>query len=593
MDRKADGMAQQTHQEKVLEAQVDLLYQQAPSGFVATVANATILVAALWGVIESMVLVSWYGYILAVTAGRYALVRSYRRPSARARPIGVWLGRFTAGAALAGIGWGLEGTLLFPHQSPAHQTLVFILLAGITAGGMPFLSPVPRVYMVFLLPALLPLVLWLFWQGETAFVALGMMALLFSAVLVTTALRIGRNIAESLRLRYENTELVDTLTTSKGELERTNARLTAEVAERQRAEGELRNSHQFLEKVMDSATNAIFVLDPQGRLTRFNRALKQIAGCNEGQLLGQPFPTLLSPKSRKPVLEQFSRVTAEGHTTTPFEAELVDVDGRVRTLALSLAPLREGGESGSIVGTAEDISERKQVERMKDEFVSTVSHELRTPLTAIRGALGLLRGNARGELSAEIRPLVELGYKNCDRLLYLINDLLDIQRLDSGEISFRFGRHDLGALVEQAIELHRPYGDEFGVRILFEGPAPAARVRVDADRFLQILTNLLSNAVKFSPRGETVRVGVICNDGKASVSISDRGPGVPENFRQRIFQRFAQADASDTRQKGGTGLGLYITKTLAEKMNGAITLSSEEGRGSTFIVQFPVAENGG
>lgn len=236
-----------------------------------------------------------------------------------------------------------------------------------------------------------------------------------------------------------------------------------------------------------------------------------------------------------------------------------------------------------------DISERTRNERLKNEFVSTVSHELRTPLTSISGALALISGQALGEVPAPMRGMLEIARSNTERLSSLINDLLDIEKLLAGQMRFDLQSVELAGLLRRAVHDNEGYGKQYGVAlVLMPGDVGrVARVRVDPGRFLQIMANLLSNAIKFSPAGESVRNACEERDSFWRVQVEDRGPGIPDSFRERIFQKFSQADSSDTRQKGGTGLGLAITRALVEQMGGRIGFDSVVGQGTRFFVEFP------
>ena len=241
-----------------------------------------------------------------------------------------------------------------------------------------------------------------------------------------------------------------------------------------------------------------------------------------------------------------------------------------------------------VLAIVRDISERKKVEQLKNEFVSTVSHELRTPLTSIRGSLGLLMGGVAGELATEAQELVSIAYKNSERLILLINDILDIEKIESGKMSFALKPVELVPLVEQAIAANRAYAEQFNVTLTLTQALPNVQVNVDSQRFIQVLTNLLSNAAKFSPPAETVSVSITQHAEMVRVSVQDRGVGIPEEFRDRIFQKFAQADSSDARQKGGTGLGLSIAKAIVERLNGRIGFETELNVGTTFYCELPV-----
>ena len=232
-------------------------------------------------------------------------------------------------------------------------------------------------------------------------------------------------------------------------------------------------------------------------------------------------------------------------------------------------------------------TERKRLERLKDEFVSTVSHELRTPLTSITGSLGLLMGNAAGNLSDPVRRLVAIAHTNSQRLVRLVNDILDIEKMEAGQVAFNFSRVEVRPLVAQAIEANRGFAEGYGVRVRLEDADTAADVRADPDRLLQVVTNLLSNAIKFSPADREVVVAVEKGPDMVRLTVRDHGPGIPLDFRPLIFEKFAQADAGDARQKGGTGLGLSIVKQIVDRLGGEVGFADAPAGGTIFHVQLP------
>lgn len=234
---------------------------------------------------------------------------------------------------------------------------------------------------------------------------------------------------------------------------------------------------------------------------------------------------------------------------------------------------------------------RRAAERLKDEFVSTVSHELRTPLTSVVGALGVVAGGLAGEIPAKARDMIGKAYNNSERLMRLINDLLDIQKIESGRVAIHLRPIPLVPLVEESVEANRAYGGKYQVSFRLEKKVPDISVEADIDRLNQVLTNLLSNAAKFTTPGDEVVVAVERVDNHARVSITDHGPGIPESHRNRLFQKFVQLDPWDSRQKGGTGLGLSISKALVEGMGGAIGLHSIKGQGSTFYIDLEEARS--
>jgi PAS domain S-box-containing protein len=235
----------------------------------------------------------------------------------------------------------------------------------------------------------------------------------------------------------------------------------------------------------------------------------------------------------------------------------------------------------------EDISERKKVDRMKNEFISTVSHELRTPLTSLAGSLGLIASGAMGPIPEQQQSLIEIAARNSEQLKLLINDLLDMEKLVAGRLDMEIIDQVLSPLVQDALEQLETYAVEREVSLRLSDHSGGALAPVDARRFRQALNNLLSNAIKFSPQGSQVDVEIAEISDGLRVSVSDQGPGIPEHFRARLFEKFAQADSSDTRGRGGTGLGLAITRAIMEGMGGNVGFESEEGRGSVFWLTLP------
>jgi CheY-like chemotaxis protein len=234
-----------------------------------------------------------------------------------------------------------------------------------------------------------------------------------------------------------------------------------------------------------------------------------------------------------------------------------------------------------------DISVRREVERMKAEFVSTISHELRTPLTSIAGSLTLISGGAAGEVSPKVARLVGIARQNSERLIRLINDILDLEKAEAGKLEFQFSVRSIRAEVASVAEFNRGFAQSLGVAIELED-GDDADVFIDSDRLTQVLTNLISNAAKFSPPGGTVRIRINREDPGVRVTVSDNGPGIPAEFCARIFQKFAQADASDSRAKSGTGLGLSIAKTITEKLGGRIGFDTVPGKGTSFYIILPM-----
>jgi len=265
----------------------------------------------------------------------------------------------------------------------------------------------------------------------------------------------------------------------------------------------------------------------------------------------------------------------------------VEIDDSQSWWEVSKVPLKnEDNEIIGILGSYIDISERKRIDRMKDEFVSTVSHELRTPLTSINGSLSLLLGGAVESLSPKVRNMLDLANRNTQRLLSLINDILDLQRMEDEKMKYVFQPIDLADLLIKSVEENGEYAKNYSVTLKVIEKTSII-VSADENRMMQVLGNLLSNAIKFSSGGGTVELALTRQDNNAIVKVIDYGRGIPARFKNTLFDKFTQVDASDSRNNRGTGLGLAITKTIVEKHQGTIDFASQEGKGTTFIIVLP------
>ncbi|RTE86581.1 MULTISPECIES: PAS domain-containing protein [Gammaproteobacteria] len=270
---------------------------------------------------------------------------------------------------------------------------------------------------------------------------------------------------------------------------------------------------------------------------------------------------------------------------------IVRKDGEIRWVH-ELAELLPEAENPDLVmvGSVQDVTERMQLLKVKDEFIATVSHELRTPLTSIYGALQLLNASESSQLGEKARTLLNVAHSNTTKLLTLINDLLDIEKLVAGKMQFEMRKHSARALLEKSVLDHSTYAEKHSVTLNLEecNTVENLCISVDESRFQQLMANLLSNAIKFSPENGLVRVIIATEDSKLEVAVLDEGPGILEDYKDKIFDRFSQADASDSKAKGGTGLGLALCKELAEGMNGEVGLDDSYTKGARFYVKFPL-----
>lgn len=234
----------------------------------------------------------------------------------------------------------------------------------------------------------------------------------------------------------------------------------------------------------------------------------------------------------------------------------------------------------------EENERTKAAYEIKSQFLSTVSHELRTPLTSIKASLDLLNTGVLGEVPDNLKPALKIAAKNGQRLADLIDDLLDLQKIEAGEMVFHFEELDVGELVKEAIESTKSYGEQLGIHVTMVVPTEQVKIQGDQARLIQVMNNLLSNALKFSHEGGTVQVRVEPRGERVRICVKDDGVGIPENSHDKVFGKFSQVDSSDIRRVGGTGLGMNITRQIVERHDGRVDYESELGRGSTFYVEF-------
>ncbi len=350
-----------------------------------------------------------------------------------------------------------------------------------------------------------------------------------------------------------------------------------DITDRKSVETKLRESEQRFRTLVDNAMISIVTAEEDGTILSFNKASCDIFGYSSEFIIGKNVRMLVSLQEAEEL--KISKELVENY----YEIRCKRMNGEIFPAEISISLMNIEGNANFIFITR-DITEREKLSKMKNEFISTVSHELRTPLTSIHGAIGLILGGRGGEVYPLTKQLLEIAYRNSERLIALVNDILTIEKIESGKIICNLETIDLVELIPAVVELNRLYADKFDVNLILDQPFNTFKVVTDQRLLTQVITILLSNAIKFSPKGETVVVKLEKKGSIVRISVIDHGPGIPKDFHPKLFQKFMQLDSSDIRQKGGTGLGLSIAKMIMQTLEGNIGFNSVEGEGSTFYL---------
>jgi PAS domain S-box-containing protein len=336
-------------------------------------------------------------------------------------------------------------------------------------------------------------------------------------------------------------------------------------------------------RIFETSLDLILVVDRKGTILRVSPSSTAILGYEPAELVGRSARDFVYPDDLNAIRAEMRRAR-RGHLIRNLAIRYLHKGGHIVTLSWS-GVWSQPEQRHFFIGR--DVTEQKRIERMKDEFIATVSHELRTPVTTIAGPLRLLAAGAAGELPDQVKRLVMMAHNNSSRLTGLINDILDVERIEAETVDFNFERVDAKRSVAEAIEANRGLADKFGVPVRLEPGIDDVEVRTDRGRLTQVLMNLLSNAVKFSPRGKQAVVTIEPRGDYVRIAVRDQGPGIPDEFKALVFEKFAQVDATDARQKGGTGLGLSIVKQTMSRLGGSVGHFAAPSGGTVFYVDVP------
>ena len=585
-----DSQRDRSDRVRVLADQVEILYRQAPLGIAVTLVIGAVLAFELYSSAKIGELVVFWGLLMVfVCVARLGLVFAYKHAQNRDTAPDIWLRRFAIGALGSGVAWGFAGAVFFPGHTDEQQVFLAFVLAGMAAGGLPLFAAVWWVYALYAAGVMFPFEVVLITFGSRLFTELSFMMPLFFAINVAVAYRMNQVFVSGYRLRVSYGRLTEDYT----EL---NQRLERQLIELEEVRRQVEASGRKLELFAERSPIAVLELDAEGRIKDVNREAENLFGYPASELVetGASIKLLVRPANHAEFDEKWRELLSARESMAGLRISNPRRDGIEVVCEWTVTPLvNPDGSIISIIAQGRDITQQLEADRLKQEFTSTLSHELRTPLTSIIGSLQLVNAGVLGDLNKDQAELTEVAERNGQRLLDLINDILDIEKIDSGKLSLYSEPMSLDTLVSESVKLNQGFADRYNVKLTATGLGSSITVNADHKRLLQVMTNLISNSAKFSPAGGSVEIGLRqANPRVVVITVSDRGTGIPEAFRNRIFGRFAQADSADTRAKGGTGLGLAICKRLIELMDGTIGFSDREGGGTTFWFELPIHNPG-
>lgn len=557
-------MVGQSVEEHIQVEQLRRLCQQLPANFFANILVVLAFAFVYHASAPILLLLAWVGYSQLVNLYGFFLVKQCRQEIALADKTTHYTKRFLIYTLADALTLVSALWLFFVTQNTFHNLFLIMTLLGVTAGGQASLISHRRAAILFTTGILLSLSLRLLFEVEIEYLLLSALTLVFMAVLIRFIFTFNNNLQQTWRLSFD---------------------LAKQLDERNRAEVHLRESEEQYRHMVEQSPNAIVVMT-KGKLVYANAVAVKLFSANSDNAslessIELHLESLLEDKAQLDVISPENNRDAYDYTLRRLDGSLIELEVIKKNIRL------HGKDAIQLV--LRDISDRKKMEKMKDDFISTVSHELRTPLTSIYGAVGIIRGKYNDHLDDKLRPLTEIIYNNSLTLNSLVNDILDISKIEAGELEFHLLDQELEPLLQQAVEDNKTYASQFRVQLESDINLTIHRIYTDETRFKQILNNLISNAVKYSSEDEVVTIVARNNPTTLTLSVCDSGTGIPLEFQKEVFSKFSHIENENRKIIKGTGLGLYLTKSLVERLGGSIGFESQPGDGSTFIVTLPLS----
>jgi len=567
--------------QQVLADRVAQLYRQMPIAIAATFIAGLIATFELQGRWLKELVLIWWGLVVAYSVAASLLLYAYHRSADKVTTAPEWL-RWLGIAALGnGASWGLAGGVFFRSLSDEQQVFLAFLFAGMASVGIPVYAASWPIFALYAAGILGPFFYVLLTFGNRLFVEIALLVPLFYVINVAIAYRLTHVFHSGYRLRHAYGKLAQ-------DHRLLNQRLERQLVELKEARRQVEASGRKLALFAERAPIAVLELQPDGTVAEVNHAAEILFGYAAAELVGGPVKKLVLAEFHDEFEHIWQQLLSSRESIAGLKIRNPRRDGIELTCEWTVTPLVNFQKDViAVIAQGRDVTAQLEAERMKKEFTSTLSHELRTPLTSIIGSLQLINSGVMGDVDKEVGELTMVAERNGQRLLDLINDILDIEKIESGKVTLAPEVMRVDELVRESLVLNKAFGERFKVSFQSQGDIPQRQVHADRKRLLQVMTNLLSNAAKFSPEGGIVEISTEDAGPNVRIAVHDRGSGIPEAFRSRIFGRFTQADSTATRQKGGSGLGLAICKRLVELMRGRIGFDDRPGGGTTFWFELP------
>jgi signal transduction histidine kinase len=549
-------------------ARLHVAFEGQPASIILAALLGTLTLAVLWSSSPLLPLLTWYAIFLTVTGARVLLFRTHREHLASDSIVELdrLQSRFVRIGAAAGASWGLTCVLVFPEE-PLNRMFLAFVLAGSAAAAVTSLAALRAAALGFVALCTLPLAVRLLLSGHSVDLAMGLMVLMFLVMVSVSITRLDAQLLALVRSRMEADE-----------------HLRARIQQQE----QMQTLNDRLRLAIQAGQAGIFEWNiPENSIACDTHLMELYDLRDDGPFSYEVWRQRVHPLDLARVEASVS-AALKGRGTFNEEFRVVWNDGTERFVKSAAIVQRNAeGEPIRLVGLNSDITDLKRVDRMKSEFVSMVSHELRTPLTSIRAALGLIASGGVGAVPLKAQQLLQLANRNAERLGVLIDDMLDMEKIESGKLRFDLAPQPLLPIVEQAVAVNTAYATTHKVVLKLAAASEDIVAAVDANRLLQVMTNLLSNAVKFSPADAHVDVSLVADGTRATIEVRDHGSGIAPQFQGKVFTKFSQSDSSDTRSKGGSGLGLAISKALIERMSGHISFRTSSD-GTSFFIELPL-----